>query len=51
MEYVGPEVGHDHHDDHGHDAHHADSDGVHSYAGEPKTMADFIKPEYRYGTP
>ncbi|KIV99682.1 uncharacterized protein PV09_08735 [Verruconis gallopava] len=43
MEYVGPEMSHDHHDDHGHDEH--------AYAGEPKTMADFIKPEYRYGAP
>jgi cytochrome c oxidase subunit 5b len=44
MEYVGPEMGHDHHDDHGHH-------DEHGYKGEPKTMADFIKPEYRYGAP
>jgi cytochrome c oxidase subunit 5b len=44
MEYVGPELGHDdhHHDDHGHG---------HEEYKEPKTMADFIKPEYRYGAP
>ncbi|KAF2404363.1 COX5B-domain-containing protein [Trichodelitschia bisporula] len=43
MEYVGPEVtDHGHHDHHG-----ADHDGVHNYEGEPKTMADFVKPEYR----
>ncbi|KAK4627186.1 Cytochrome c oxidase subunit 4, mitochondrial [Fulvia fulva] len=44
MEYVGPQDdGHGHHDDHGH----ADTDGSHNFEGEPKTMADFIKPEYR----
>ncbi|KAK8168790.1 cytochrome c oxidase-like protein polypeptide IV [Phyllosticta citrichinensis] len=37
MEYVGPEASHDH-DDHGHD-HHAYE--------EPKTFADFVRPEYR----
>lgn len=44
LEYVGPQDdghGHDHHD------HHADGDGVHNFAGEPKTMADFVRPEYR----
>lgn len=44
MEYVGPTEdphahGHDAHDAHGHDAHH-------NYE-EPKTFADFVKPEYR----
>ncbi|GAB7357583.1 hypothetical protein MBLNU459_g0092t1 [Dothideomycetes sp. NU459] len=43
MEYVGPEDSHDHH----HDDHHASSDGSHNYDGEPKTMADFVRPEYR----
>jgi cytochrome c oxidase subunit 5b len=39
MEYVGPtEDAHSH--DH-HDAHHD------HYEGEPKTFADFVKPEYR----
>ena len=44
LEYVGPEDdGH-----HGHEAHgHADADGVHTFEGEPKTMADFVRPEYR----
>jgi cytochrome c oxidase subunit 5b len=37
MEYIGPE---DHHD-HGH-GHHAQE------IAEPKTFADFVKPEYRY---
>lgn len=48
MEYVGPED-----DGHGHDDHHAHADQgyVHPYDGEPKTFADYIKPEYRYGTP
>lgn len=36
MEYVGPTD--DHH--HGHDHHHGYE--------EPKTFADFVKPEYRY---
>ncbi|GKT96040.1 cytochrome C oxidase subunit VB [Colletotrichum tofieldiae] len=36
MEYVGPT------DDHHHDHHHG-----HGYE-EPKTFADFVKPEYRY---
>ncbi|PQE15588.1 Cytochrome c oxidase subunit 4 mitochondrial protein [Rutstroemia sp. NJR-2017a BBW] len=40
MEYVGPtEDVHDHH----HEAH---PDGHHNYE-EPKTFADFVKPEYR----
>ncbi|TVY90004.1 Cytochrome c oxidase subunit 4, mitochondrial, partial [Lachnellula willkommii] len=42
MEYVGPQDDpHDH--SHGHDAH---GDGSHNYE-EPKTFADFVKPEYR----
>ncbi|KUJ21986.1 subunit IV of cytochrome c oxidase [Mollisia scopiformis] len=45
MEYVGPaEDPHAH--DHGHDAH-GHGDGVHNYEGEPKTFADFVRPEYR----
>ncbi|KAL1305679.1 hypothetical protein AAFC00_007272 [Neodothiora populina] len=44
MEYVGPQDdGHGHHD-HGH---HADTDGSHNFDGEPKTLADFVRPEYR----
>ncbi|QSZ37027.1 hypothetical protein DSL72_009119 [Monilinia vaccinii-corymbosi] len=39
MEYVGPEDAHDHH--HGHH-----EDGHHNYE-EPKTFADFVRPEYR----
>lgn len=49
MEYVGPaESSHDTHgnDHHGHDVHES-SDGQHNYEGEPKTMADFVRPEYR----
>jgi cytochrome c oxidase subunit 5b len=48
MEYVGPQESHDSHG-HGHGAHdiHDDADGAHNYEGEPKTMADFVKPEYR----
>jgi len=42
MEYVGPQD--THHEDHGH---HANTDGAHNYDGEPKTFADFVKPEYR----
>lgn len=40
MEYVGPQD-----DPHAHDHHHGD--GAHNYE-EPKTFADFVKPEYRY---
>ena len=40
MEYVGPQDDHGH-DDHGHDEHHPKWE-------EPKTFADFIKPEYYY---
>ncbi len=36
MEYVGPQ------DDHHHDHHHGPE------IEEPKTFADYIKPEYRY---
>lgn len=47
MEYVGPED-----DGHGHHDHHHHADGLdhgyaHPYEGEPKTFADFVKPEYR----
>ncbi|KAK5716934.1 Cytochrome c oxidase subunit 4 [Elasticomyces elasticus] len=48
MEYVGPQDdGHGH--GHGHGAHdvHDSGDGAHNYQGEPKTMADFVRPEYR----
>ncbi|KAL1635458.1 Cytochrome c oxidase subunit 4 [Diplodia intermedia] len=40
MEYVGP-ADDGHHHDHHHD------DGAHNYEGEPKTLADFVRPEYR----
>ncbi|KAK7713131.1 Cytochrome c oxidase subunit 4 [Botryosphaeria dothidea] len=43
MEYVGPADDGHHHDHH----HGADGDGAHNYEGEPKTMADFVRPEYR----
>ncbi|KAL1591214.1 hypothetical protein WHR41_00508 [Cladosporium halotolerans] len=48
MEYVGPPESHDTHghSEHGHDIHDS-SDGAHNYEGEPKTMADFVRPEYR----
>ncbi|EMC99717.1 hypothetical protein BAUCODRAFT_83035 [Baudoinia panamericana UAMH 10762] len=48
MEYVGPPESHDAHG-HGHGAHdvHLDADGAHNYAGEPKTMADYVRAEYR----
>ncbi|KAK3339764.1 cytochrome c oxidase subunit VB-domain-containing protein [Lasiosphaeria hispida] len=39
MEYVGPEVDH-HHDDHGH------GHGDHHVFEEPKTFANFVKPQY-----
>lgn len=43
LEYVGPQDdGHGHDHGHGHDAHDA-----HHFEGEPKTMADFVKPAYR----
>ncbi|KAH8801658.1 putative cytochrome c subunit VB [Xylogone sp. PMI_703] len=42
MDYVGPEDSHDaHHDDHGHGHDH------HAAPEEPKTFADFVRPEYR----
>jgi cytochrome c oxidase subunit 5b len=44
LEYVGPPDDHEHHDHHY-------PDYVHPYEGEPKTIADFVKPEYRYGAP
>jgi hypothetical protein len=44
MEYIGPTEDAHSHDHHGHDAH---GDGVHNYEGEPKTFADFVRPEYR----
>ncbi|EME83601.1 uncharacterized protein MYCFIDRAFT_89362 [Pseudocercospora fijiensis CIRAD86] len=41
MEYVGPtDDGHGHDHGHGHDEHHAEN-------GDPITMADFVRPEYR----
>ncbi|KAK8240227.1 cytochrome c oxidase subunit VB-domain-containing protein [Phyllosticta capitalensis] len=43
MEYVGPEASHDHDHDHGHGDHGHDH---HAYE-EPKTFADFVRPEYR----
>ncbi|KAI9847742.1 MAG: Cytochrome c oxidase subunit 4 [Sclerophora amabilis] len=42
MEYVGPQD--DPHAHHGHGEEHAD--GAHNYE-EPKTFADFVRPEYR----
>ena len=42
MEYVGPMD--DPHAHHGHGEEHAD--GSHNYV-EPKTFADFVKPQYR----
>jgi cytochrome c oxidase subunit 5b len=45
MEYVGPaEDPHAHDHGHGHEAH---GNGEHNYDGEPKTFADFVRPEYR----
>lgn len=44
MEYIGPADdphAHDHHDAHGYGDHHEKYE-------EPKTFADYIKPEYRY---
>lgn len=47
MEYVGPtEDPHAHDHGHGHDIHES-SDGHHNYEGEPKTFADYVRPEYR----
>lgn len=45
MEYVGPPD--DPHAHHGHGDEHGD--GAHNYV-EPKTFADYVRPEYR-GTP
>ncbi|CAF9937319.1 MAG: Cytochrome c oxidase subunit 4 [Alectoria fallacina] len=49
MEYIGPPD--DPHAHHGHGEEHGEEhgDGAHSYE-EPKTFADFVRPEYR-GTP
>ncbi|MCJ1298263.1 Cytochrome c oxidase subunit 4 [Hypocenomyce scalaris] len=44
MEYVGPPD--EAHDDHGHGGHGEHADGAHNYE-EPKTFADFVRPEYR----
>lgn len=44
MDYVGPQ---DDRHGHGHGHHDAHADGSHHYEGEPKTFADFVKPEYR----
>ncbi|MCJ1294712.1 Cytochrome c oxidase subunit 4 [Xylographa carneopallida] len=44
MEYVGPMD--DPHAHHGHGEELADGDGSHNYV-EPKTFADFVRPEYR----
>ncbi|MCJ1327411.1 Cytochrome c oxidase subunit 4 [Thelotrema lepadinum] len=41
MEYVGPP-------DDPHDHEHHQPEGAHPYEGEPKTFADYIKPEYLY---
>lgn len=44
MDYVGPEE-----DPHAHDAHGHGDHGDHGHAyEEPKTFADYVKPEYRY---
>ncbi|KAE9372275.1 subunit IV of cytochrome c oxidase, partial [Stipitochalara longipes BDJ] len=42
MDYVGPTEDAHGHDDHGHGAH---GDGHHNYE-EPKSFADFVRPEY-----
>lgn len=42
LEYVGPADDHGHHDDH-HDV----PDYVHPNLGDVKTIADFVRPEYR----
>jgi len=47
MEYIGPQDDGHGHDDH-HDHHHDQSSYfIHPYEGEPKTLADYVKPEYR----
>jgi len=40
MDYIGPA-------DDPHDHHHGGHDDGHHFEGEPKTFADFVKPEYR----
>lgn len=40
MNYIGPE-----HDPHAHD--HGHGHDEHHYEAEPKTFADFVRPEYR----
>ena len=47
FEYVGPPD--DEHHGHGsHDeGHHADTDGSHNIAGDPVTIADYVRAEYR----
>jgi len=46
LDYVGPqEDAHGH--GHGHHDVHQDADGAHNYEGEPKTMADYVRAEYR----
>ncbi|KAH0212988.1 COX5B-domain-containing protein, partial [Aureobasidium melanogenum] len=47
MDYVGPQESHDTHGHHGEHVGHADTDGSHNFDGEPKTLADFVRPEYR----
>jgi len=42
MEYVGPAE-----DPHAHDSHDAHSHDHHAAYEEPKTFADFVKPDYR----
>ncbi|KAA6415790.1 MAG: subunit IV of cytochrome c oxidase [Lasallia pustulata] len=44
MEYLGPPD--EAHDEHGHGGHGEHADGAHNYV-EPKTFADFVRPEYR----
>jgi cytochrome c oxidase subunit 5b len=43
MRYIGPTE-----DPHGHDHGHGDGHGHHHGYEEPKTMADYVKPEYWY---
>lgn len=50
FEYVGPpdeeHHGHGHHGDGAH-GHHSDTDGIHNHAGDPVTIADYVRAEYR----
>jgi hypothetical protein len=46
MEYVGPQEDPHAHHDHGHGHDGPDHGYAHPYEGEPKTFADFVKPEY-----